>query len=398
MRINIYIYSQLSVYGGGRETWIDYFMGELLKNNNVEKINVFCLETSDRKNSVVDKYSNCSKICFFEKEWNIKDPNRVIQYVDFCGKISDSIIENGDICLFIGSVIEGLVSIRLNKKFKHMIQKIIWIRSIAANEIASRQTNFIAEKLKFYIASVIEKKALTISEKIIANGIDTYNYYKKKYPTESNKMKVISNAVDIHQYKYNCPFEYKKIEQLNCCYIGRLTTDKGFYDLCEIFSRIILKYPSLKRKIICNVWGTGNIARDKIPLNIILKGKALKEDLPNILKTQEVALFFGSDESNGSGGLSHSLLEAMASGKICLGYKVKYMEQIIVNNKNGILVDYKDFDQAAEEIIKIYFGVTKNKGNKYSFYKNICLNANETSQEYSVEQHVNKFLKYSQNR
>lgn len=383
MKLHIFIYSDLSVYGGGRETWLDYFLNGLTNDDTFEKIIIYSLEPRDYKNSIVQKYEDCKKITFH-----------------YCGRKGDSFfirlkrylfttmkdleIEKNDFCLILGTVIEGILGLKIRKKYKSNVKIISWIRSIVVNEITNRRNSYLSRKIAKLVSVNIEQKLIATADIIICNGKDTYSYYKDNYPEYKDKMEIIPNAVDIQKFKYTGYNKESKI--LECCYIGRLGKIKGFNDICEIFT--VLENKGYAEKIKCNVWGEGNTNNLRFPSNISLYGNAKRSEIPNILSTYDVFLFLSEDSTQGAGGLSHSLLEAMASGKIIIGYDIKALTQVIKNKENGILIKYKEKNEVAEELISIY----KKKKLDNKILINLTKNAFNTAQYYSIENHISKFL------
>ncbi|WP_243124783.1 glycosyltransferase [Eubacterium limosum] len=336
MELHIFIYSDLSVYGGGRETWLDYFLNGLTNNDTFEKITIYSLEPSDYKNSIVPKYEDCKKIDFHY--CGRKDNSffiRLKRYLIITMK--DLKIERNDYCLILGTVIEGILGLKIRKKYKNNVKIIPWIRSIVVNEITNRRNSYLSRRIAKLVSVSIEQRLITTADLIICNGMDTYTYYAASYPEYKDKMETIPNAVDIQKFKYTGYNKESKI--LECCYIGRLEKIKGFNDICEIFT--VLENKGYAKKIKCNVWGEGNINNLCFPSNINLYGKAKRNEIPNILSTQDVFLFLSEDSTQGAGGLSHSLLEAMASGKIIIGYDIEALTQVKKIKENGILIKYK---------------------------------------------------------
>jgi len=81
-------------------------------------------------------------------------------------------------------------------------------------------------------------------------------------------------------------------------------------------------------------------------------------------------------------GWGMTIVEANACGTPAVAYKTGSMPEIIKEGKNGFLVDYKDYDKAAEVIDYILDESVMNKLSKSSLEESLKYDWDKTAKEY----------------
>ena len=333
-KLHIVIYSELMPYGGGRETWLSYFIESVQKE--FASVKVYALKVKDCEN-LLSQFGANVRGYYTEK----------IAVGAFLKNTKHYIAEeakSGDICLMIGSVVEGALSPWLKKHFGNEVKRIVWIRSIAAREISERHNMF-----PYPLIKMLEKSNLKSADRIITNGEDTYTYYLNQKIAEKDKLCCIPNAVVVK--KFLSDRKWGRDDIFTITFVGRLTYIKGVTVLQQIANDFLNRYPELARKSIINVWGEGN-TKTQVSELLHYCGPAPRDRIPEILANTEVELFFVFVDSKGAGGLSHSLLEGLASGCICLCSDVPAYRQVI-DGSNGILVDSLDVTATVVTLAKL---------------------------------------------
>lgn len=371
--INIIIYSYLYEYGGGRESWLDYFLNALLLKKY--KINVYCLKPVDEKNSMI-YYEKFKDVRFYCSEYS-KGVNNILNYLRTIRK--SLIYDNDSIYLFLGSVVEGLALLDFKSRHHNAITY-CWVRSIVAKEISSRHSRLVS-----FLPKYIEKLVMNKVSYVITNGFDTLDYYQEKYKL-IDKIYAIPNAVDIKKYKYAIP--YVNSEEIKFSFIGRFTKIKGIYDIIEAFKTLKKSKEHFKHKnYICDFYGEGdNLLKNNLPITIRINRPIMRNEVPLVNSLSNFSFFLGKNSDSGGGGLSHSLLEAMASGQICICYDIPAYSQIVKNGVNGILVNYNDIDDL---VLKIKDILNCNDLKRYHVLQE---EARETALAFSCENHIKRFI------
>jgi N-acetylglucosaminyldiphosphoundecaprenol N-acetyl-beta-D-mannosaminyltransferase len=166
------------------------------------------------------------------------------------------------------------------------------------------------------------------------------------------------------------------LKSLNLVSIGRLSHEKGFLDLIDVFALVQMKYPDA----ILNIIGDGE-DRDKIfhkikkyglENNIIMHGFLDKEKIGDILSNSSIYVMTSYTESFGI-----VLLEAFSYGVPAVAFSsAEGANEIISNNWDGYLVENRDIDLMAKKICNLIGNYSRRfimgqnaikKANKYSY-------------------------------
>ena len=146
------------------------------------------------------------------------------------------------------------------------------------------------------------------------------------------------------------PKNKSNLEDLNIVSIGRLSKEKGFLDLIDIFKNIHAMYPDWNLNII----GDGEeyskikekIENYKLSNSIILHGFLKKEEINKILKKSSIYVMTSYTESFGI-----VLLEAMSYGIPCLAYtSASGANEIIDDNQDGYLIPNRNQELMIQKI------------------------------------------------
>lgn len=384
-KLHIVIYSELLKYGGGRETWIDYFLPALLERNIFSHIYVYCLYPRTLEESLLLKYSNFDKITFLsvdigkpEEGHPIK--NGVIYTKTVLGLMKKN-IDEGDIILLIGTAMESVVGISLKKILKKKIIMIPWVRSITVGEMSTRRSKFYVKLTRF-----LENTLFKYADVIITNGQDTQQYYTSVYKEYEKKFVVIENAVD-YSFFSKIPLPDFKNTPLKICYIGRMVQAKGIKDFIESV-KMYSKIDNKDRRIEFHIWGFGE--EKNICEPIIFNGVMKRENVLDTLKLCHAVVFLNHSKRLSAGGLSHGLLEAMAAGRLCIAWDNPSHNQIL-NEENSILLPEGDTKALTDLYVNLARSISNEKVIDSLLKK--CKNARKTVSNYSIDNHIDKFIK-----
>lgn len=369
MKVKIVIYSTLNEAGGGRETWIQYFMRQLLKRGY--QLEIFCLE--DVTCNTIDMKDEYRKVTFIKSEFLKEKKFNFLNFIKMTKKKLFLDHNNDTVYLFLGTVIEGVALLNLKKHIPNA-KCYVWARSINSNEIKRRHNKLIS-----MIPKYIETKAIQKSDHVITNGYDTFDFYEKTYNLKG-KCTAIPNAVEIHDFTF--PYYSLKKNPCTFIYLGRFCEVKGVYDIIAAFNSL-----NTETDYHCFFYGHGDNFNAHIKnSHCKIKNEVKREEIPSIYSKSNISFFLGKGSEYGGGGISHSLLEALASGHICICYDIPAYNQIIRNGYNGILIDYLDVDSVVVNIEQLL----QNKNSDY--YEAMQKNARLTAAAYSVDNHIEKFI------
>ena len=285
---------------------------------------------------------------------------------------------------------EGLISIKvLYLKRKLMIKTIKECSSdviISTRDIHNKWLGKYAKKnivkigwehnhhndSKKYINKVV--KSVSNLDYFILVSKNLKEYYEKvvKIPCI-----YIPNSLDEY------PIIKSSLNQKNIISVGRLSIEKGYSDLIDIFKIVNKKYPDWHLDIV----GDGpeyKTIENKIKNNnlntITLHGFRDRKYVNNLLLNSSIYVMTSLTESFGI-----VLLEAFSYGVPCIAFSsAQGANEIISNNWDGFLVDDRNKEKMAKKIIELI----KSENRRIIMGNNAVKKANE----YNIDNIKNKWL------
>lgn len=369
--LHIVICSDLEKSNGGCEIWLDYFIREIIKRDFYSEKYVYHVQSSEHREAELQTQHVELTYC---SHYN----NGIIQVLCFSIVTLINLFRNvkrNDDVVYIGSTFVAPVGILFSayqKVFLRKTQMITWIRSIAVQELKVRSPKI------SHIAKILEILMLYLSDKIILNGKDTFAYYQKQYNV-IDKSEVIENAVpnrDIYGVK---EIDHNKAV-VDIAYMGRYSAAKGFD--CYIKS-IEMFYAKQHHDVRFHAYGHGPLA-NIVPDNFVVNhGKYYPKDVIDILNDVDVVVFF--NKSGIAAGVSHSLLETMASGRGIIAWDNHIHNQVCTADMSFLVEE-----DSLDDLVKLYQFMAAHRSILYSK----ASNARTKSYQYSVDKHVDAFIRF----
>lgn len=342
--------------GGGCETWMSYFLPQIL--NHYFTVIVHCIQFKTKKVEIAGvEYSRVSA-------------KSALAFALKCVFSINAKIKTNDTCIAVGTFEAALPILFLSLFYN--IKKVAWIREKHLIT-KTRRRPWLRIVLK-----IIEWSVIKSFDKIVFNGYDTKTYYEGLYKGILKKSQVIPNAVDYYRY-VKLPIPTIK-QRLKICYMGRFIKEKGL--------PFIIAFNDLAkqtRNIEFHVFGHGDPLDESILINKGIPFESFNsENIDNILLNHD-AVLFGNSSRQGShaSGVSHALLEAMAAGKLIIAADNIIHNQVI-NTSSGIL--FKE-DNAYDLLYKI------NSINKKEIVEK-QKNARKLAANYTIESHISMYLNF----
>lgn len=172
-------------------------------------------------------------------------------------------------------------------------------------------------------------------------------FYREYFEETKTKCEFIPHSLDY------IPENVSNLENKNIISVGRLSPEKGFYDLIDVFNLVIKKRPDWK----LNIVGDGT-ERDKmlekinnygIQEKVILHGYRDKEYINELLEKSSIYAMASYEESFGI-----VLIEAQSFGIPCIAFdSAQGACEIIEDNQNGYLVKNRSKEDMASKIIEL---------------------------------------------
>ena len=152
--------------------------------------------------------------------------------------------------------------------------------------------------------------------------------------------------------------KYQIRKEFVCLFVGRLVEVKGVQYLIDGFVQIHSKHPDSK----LIVAGSGNLEsalKQKVKTlnfsnNVIFTGKLTHADILSLYRIADAVIFPSIIDSSGfKEGLPMVVMEALASGKVVVAASTSGVNEIIEHEVNGLLVDQKNSNQIADQVIRL---------------------------------------------
>lgn len=161
------------------------------------------------------------------------------------------------------------------------------------------------------------------------------------------------------------PIKTSSLDKNEITVVGRLSKEKGFLDLIDVFKLVNTKYPNWHLNIVGDGIEKENILKriEQNNLNkfITMYGFKEKEEVNEILSNSSIYVMTSFTESFGL-----VLIEAMSYGIPCISFdSARGSLEIIDNNINGFIINNRDKEEMAKKIISLIknFKLRKEMGN-----------------------------------
>tara|TARA_B100002052_G_scaffold238237_1_gene222009 strand:- start:13616 stop:14647 length:1032 start_codon:yes stop_codon:yes gene_type:complete len=270
--------------------------------------------------------------------------------------------------------------------FKISKSKLIFIISSSGNyyyfkAIPALITSKILRKkiiINFVGGALNEKSFIFKSINFFDKIIVPTNYMKNLFLKSGIQVSKYPNMVNTEKFKSKT-----KIENFKILCAKSLTKYSNVKSLVIAFQKIKKKIPDAVLEI------AGNGPEKENLLNYINKnnikdvrflGNVNHSEMPNTLMNSDI--FFHGTKYESFGIV---LIEAMAAGVPVISSNVGGISELIINNKNGILVEYDNSESFARNALELY--------NNNSLRNLIIANGFKTSENYSVKNLISGFIK-----
>lgn len=187
------------------------------------------------------------------------------------------------------------------------------------------------------------KRTFELCDKVIVLSEEWYDYFKELM--DEKKIEVIYNSIIM-------PSDFEKnLDTNKFLFLGRIGNRKGIFDLLEVFSQIVDKYPNIK----LYVGGDGEIERlkreiidKKLSNNVEYIGWISGNKKMQYLKECSFYVLPSYNE-----GMPMSVLEGMAYKNVTLSTNVGGIPKVIENLQNGIIFNPGDINTMKKNIVML---------------------------------------------
>ena len=201
--------------------------------------------------------------------------------------------------------------------------------------------NHFHENYKY--ASNVRNSAKNLDYLVLVSD-ELQKFYAKELAGTSCMSIMIPNSIE------SLPKEVAPLQEKRFISVGRLSKEKGYLDLLDLFQRISLKYPDWRLDIV----GDGAerdaleefIEKNELGDKVTLHGFQGKEYIDQLLHKSSIYLMTSYTESFGI-----VLIEAMSHGLPCVAYdSAEGAREIITSGENGFLIKNRSRDAMIRKI------------------------------------------------
>lgn len=349
---------------GGVEKAISSLSNILIEKYEVEIISVYKLY--DKPAFYIDERVKITYLLDESLSPNKKEFKEALQ-----SKNIVNILKEG----FKSSKILRLKKIKMIEAVKNIQSGIVISTRVEHNEILSR---FGSEKLIKIAQEHTHHKYNDEYIKKLVKSCENIDYFMPvseeltKFYSKCFEGKPIKCMYIPHSLDY-IPTDSSNLESKNIVSVGRLSKEKGFEDLIDVFN-IVLKE---RKNWVLNIIGDGEekilieekIQKYNISKNVILHGYKSKEYIGKMLLDSSIYTMASHEESFGI-----VLIEAQSYGVPCIAFdSAKGACEIIEEGVNGYLIKNRDKHDMAKKIINLIddseVRKAMGKSSKYNSFK-----------------------------
>jgi glycosyltransferase involved in cell wall biosynthesis len=334
---------------GGRETWAYQFLPRLLARYPDLRLTLFGLRVdgeADSSGDLRDRLGDATNrvaLHFFRARRN-RIPNLL-----FMVRAMALYVRRGDgpapaFTLCVGSVIEylcAMASPRLRRS-----PGIVWLRSIFVDEKVARIPRLLQPLFRALEIAILRKASL-----LIANGDDTAAYYRARGLT----VEVIKNAVELDRWKMAPP---ALLLPIKVGFIGRIAVGKGINEFIDLAINLRGEERG-EQQFEFHVIGDGprlprmqEAVRDGV---LHHHGSVPNEKLRAKLLNMDVCVALthaGNPKQSSGSGVSHSLLEQMASRRVLVAWDNAAFRNVL-DEESAYLVEQGSMPRLLEALREI---------------------------------------------
>jgi len=258
-----------------------------------------------------------------------------------------NLTKKGKIDLILGynMLPEGIAAVRLAKMFNLPVG--FWAIGSDVNDFAKYNL------INYYFT----KKCIEKSDIIFTESKDLEKKIRG-FSGKSARVQTFYKGIDISNF-LNLPsknvlmkhLELKR-EKRYILFVGRLTQEKGIYELAETFNIISKQYSDFNLILIGEELEkeklTAKFREYRLLNRILFKGMVSHEEIATYMKISDLLVLPTWAE-----GLPNVVMEAMASGLPVIATDVGGIPEILANGVTGLSVPAKDVETLTEAVIKM---------------------------------------------
>lgn len=230
-----------------------------------------------------------------------------------------------------------------------------WISTIAAKIISKKKIKVIRTR---HLSTLIKKNFLNkilydiLTDSIITTGEQIKNRMINENKFNEKKIISIPTGVDIEKFNPDRFQLNKKKNEFSVGAVGVLRSWKGHNYLIDAIPSIIREIPNIKIYIVGDGPQRENLEKKIRTLNVEkwVKITGHREDIPDLLASLDVVIH----PSYANEGVPQVVLQALAMEKAVIASDIACINEVVINNKTGILIKPKNVEAISNSILSLY--------------------------------------------
>jgi N-acetylglucosaminyldiphosphoundecaprenol N-acetyl-beta-D-mannosaminyltransferase len=240
------------------------------------------------------------------------------------------------------------------------------VNNISCGAIKIAQEHRHHNKDKKYIKKLI--RSLDYIDYFMPVSKELTDFYSGLLKGKHTTCKYIPHFLD------NIPDAISELKNKQIISVGRLSPEKGFLDLIDIFSEVVESNPEWELHIVGDGQEKDPIIRKinelELENNVVLHGYQNKDYIENLMLNSSIYIMASYEESFGI-----TLIEAQSYGLPCIAFdSARGATEIITNDVNGYLIFNRNKQLMIErmnylmnnEEVRLIFG-SESRKNSYNF-------------------------------
>ena len=382
-RLSFVLFSALLSHGGGRETWLNNILPELLTRDDFGAIDVYFIsDTTTKCHPKIATYDD-PRINFIETRLPVcsNKAMAILRIVVFCwcgaGRLRRRPAEQHFV-VAIGTFYEGAVLALLKVLKRRPPLLIAWIRGVWSKEIYHRHGALMQR-----IINTVERQFLSRADLILSNGNDTKAFYERLL---DRHVEAIPNALDLEKYAAVSRRAFSSPSR-TVSFIGRLSEEKGLRAYLQGIESYLTDHPAddLTFEIVGDgpLRGLVEAFAAKYGRWVRYLGPLSNENMLAYLETIDAGVCLTYSGNSGGGGVSNGLLELIGAGRLVIAWASPIFNQVL-DDTQGFLVTEGDIAQLTQCFVALDPDDARLR----------IAHSKDVLPRYSLETHVEKFVGY----
>lgn len=189
------------------------------------------------------------------------------------------------------------------------------------------------------VIETLESFAYKNCDQAVVASRHNLDYVVRKHGINCERIEILYNFIDRTRF-----YDFKNDRKEKLVFIGRLSKEKNIFNLIKAANNLNLEI---------DIYGSGSLEQSleeyisKNGFKVNFKGNVANRELPIILNSARYFALVSEHE-----GMPKALIEGMACGCLCIGTNVTGINEVIIDNRTGVLAENTSSVEIEKAILK----------------------------------------------